>query len=376
MTRDYGKKRKQKKIGMIITGIFFFVAAVFMIRFMASLSAKYNRTYAYLPDYSVYFYDVTDDYAWAFHEIDTLALNGIISGNGEHLFYPDSPITRADFMVMLDRAYGMSDMIANGTVPSQGDFSDVPATAYYYAAVTAAKAFHIAGGTEEELFLPENNITRQDAMVFLKRTLDCTGVTLQEKSLSMYSDESSLDDYAREAASALTGSDIFGDSEVWLNPQALITRAQTAVMLYRAMHLTEKDGVSFYQARQDIANICIGAQIYSDVIIENYDPKIQYNHLVRYSNLHQKNGTTYITLEEKQQIDRRASYGKEQLVLDDPNGGRDATITYPIAANCVAIDVTAPYHQINGPVSTGGTYRHCLPCVEDGKVTVIYYSRE
>ena len=42
-------------------------------------------------------------------EVDTLAVAGVIKGGGTHLFYPGNAITRADFIVMLDRAYGMSE---------------------------------------------------------------------------------------------------------------------------------------------------------------------------------------------------------------------------------------------------------------------------
>lgn len=70
----------------------------------AAETAVTTETYAYLPDHSVYFYDVDDGYSWAFREVDTLAVAGVIQGRGDHLFYPRNAITRADFIVMLDRA--------------------------------------------------------------------------------------------------------------------------------------------------------------------------------------------------------------------------------------------------------------------------------
>ena len=71
----------------------------------------------------------------------------MIKGGGTHLFYPGNAITRADFIVMLDRAYGMSEALDNGQVNSNGSFVDVPSSAYYSKAVIAAKAFGIAAGT-------------------------------------------------------------------------------------------------------------------------------------------------------------------------------------------------------------------------------------
>ena len=97
----------------------------------AAETAVTTETYAYLPDHSVYFYDVDDGYSWAFREVDTLAVAGVIQGRGDHLFYPRNAITRADFIVMLDRAYGKSSALASGAVTAQQDFSDVPSGQYY-----------------------------------------------------------------------------------------------------------------------------------------------------------------------------------------------------------------------------------------------------
>ena len=155
------------------------VAAVAVSGLTAAFATDITETYAYLPDHSVYFYDVAEGYAWAHREIDTLAVAGVVRGGGDHLFSPGSAITRADFIVMLDRAYGMSQALDSGAIDAQGGFVDVPGSAYYSKAVTAAKAFGVATGTDDNRFLPEQNMTRQDAMVFLKRTIDRTQMRLQ-----------------------------------------------------------------------------------------------------------------------------------------------------------------------------------------------------
>lgn len=137
----------------------------------AAETAVTTETYAYLPDHSVYFYDVDDGYSWAFREVDTLAVAGVIQGRGDHLFYPRNAITRADFIVMLDRAYGMSSALESGAVTAQQDFSDVPSDKYYAKSVAAARALGVATGTADNRFLPQQTMSRQDAMVFLKRTI-------------------------------------------------------------------------------------------------------------------------------------------------------------------------------------------------------------
>ena len=124
-----------------------------------------------------------------------------------------------------------------------------------------------------------------------------------------------------------------------------------------------------------MVNICIGAQTYCDVVIENYNPSVRYDGLMRYSGLRQENGVTYITLESSQQINRTVTYQGGIFTFRDPNSSVGAAVSYPAAANCVAIDVTQPYHQMQSPVSTGSTYSYGYPSVENGEVTVVYYTR-
>ena len=96
--------------------------------------------------------------------------------------------------------------------------------------------------------------------------------------------------------------------------------------------------------------------------------------LMRYTSLRQENGVTYITLSYNQEIDRTVTYQNGVFTFNDPAGGEGATVSYPAADNCVAVDVTQPYHQIDAPQSTGSTYHYCYPSIENGEVTVIYYT--
>ena len=98
-------KRTRKLVTVAVLAVAVVVSA---ITAAYALSANTTETYAYLPEHSVYFYDTAGEYAWASREVDTLAVAGVIKGGGTHLFYPGNAITRADFIVMLDRAYGMS----------------------------------------------------------------------------------------------------------------------------------------------------------------------------------------------------------------------------------------------------------------------------
>lgn len=361
-------KRTRKLIAVVLL-----VVLVAISGLTAALATDNSQTYAYLPDHSVYFYDVSDGFAWAHREVDSLALAGVIKGSGDYLFNPENPITRADFIVMLDRAYGMSQALQSGAIASKGTFDDVPQEAYYASAVTAAKAWGIAAGAENNCFQPQAYMTRQDAMVFLERTLDRASIALVDGTLAEFPDADQVAVYARAAVGALVKAQVVGGSDGAIKPTDNVTRAEMAVMLYRVTHLTVQDGSTFYEKRGDVVNVCIGSQVYRDVIIENYDESVQYSDLMRYSKLRQVNGVTYITLAENQPIDRTMVYRQNEILVSQPTEKNpNNTVTYPIAENCVAIDVTH-YHKMDALESTGGKYRYSYPSIVDGEVTIIYY---
>lgn len=370
----YGKEKIMTRTRKLLAAVLL-VVLVAASGLTVALAMDNTGTYAYLPDHSVYFYDVTENYAWAHREVDTLAVAGVIKGSGDHLFFPGNAITRADFIVMLDRAFGMSKALDSGLIDSQGTFVDVPGNTYYSKSVTAAKAFGVATGTSDNRFLPQQNMTRQDAMVFLERTLNRTQLTLQPGSLTGFSDIDQIASYARQAVSALVNARVISGSEGKLNPTANVTRAEMAVMLYRATHLLDAGVNAVYQQRGNVVNVCIGAQSFCDVVIENYDASMQYEGLMRYTNLRQENGVVYITLTEKQPINQTVTYADGQFTFRTA-GGNGEELVLPAAAGCVAVNVTQPYHQIDAPVSTGSTYRYGYPSVVNGEVAVVYYTEK
>ena len=276
---------------------------------------------------------------------------------------------------MLDRAYGMSSALESGAVTAQQDFSDVPSDKYYAKSVAAARALGVATGTADNRFLPQQTMSRQDAMVFLKRTIDRTELTLRDGAITGFSDAAEVKSYAQEAVGALTSAKVIGGTNGKLNPNAPVTRAEMAVMLYRALHLTENGGSggAVYHERKDTVNLCIGAQSYSDVVIENYDPSVIYEGLVQYSGLHQDGSTMYVSIDGAHAIDRTAEYKNGTFTFDTDAENDGITGDYPAAADCVAIDAGEPYHQIAEPVSTGSEYRVCYPSVRDGEVVAVYY---
>lgn len=180
---------------------------------------------------STYFNDM-GGYSWAAAAVDYMQRNGVINGIGNGQYGPGQSIRRCDFVVMLCRAYGISD---------GGDryvFADVPADSYYAAAVSAASRRGIVSGDGTNFF-PNSQLTRQDAMVIIKNTLEQVGWSLSGGSteeLSYFGDGGSVAAYARDAVATLIRlGAINGDNNGNLRPWDPVTRAEAAVMLHFVM---------------------------------------------------------------------------------------------------------------------------------------------
>jgi hypothetical protein len=181
---------------------------------------------------SLYFKDVTKDYAWAASQIDYLFENSIVSGTGNNNYSPAQNMIRGDFMLMLYRAL---DLSANKV----GTFSDVPKDSYYYKAIGTAKSLGIAKGYDN-LFMPGAGITREDAMVLVDRALITQGKKLsagKDSDLKAFKDRNSISDYASDSVATLVKAGIIQGSNSYLNPKSYISRAEMAVILYRVLEL-------------------------------------------------------------------------------------------------------------------------------------------
>ncbi len=181
---------------------------------------------------SQYFTDINSNYSWASDSIDYLYEQGIIYGTSSVSYSPNANITRGDFMLMLYRAL-------NFKATTNGNFSDVSSSSYYYDAIAIAKALGIAQGDGTK-FNPSSPITRQDVMVIVARALKVSGITVTSGStsdLSSYTDKSSISTYATDAVSSLIKAKIIQGSNNKINPKNYITRAEMAVILNRIKKL-------------------------------------------------------------------------------------------------------------------------------------------
>lgn len=185
------------------------------------------------------FTDITKTkYSWAADSADFLYYEGTAQGsNGK--YNPKANITRQDFMLMLYRAFLADDY---NTFVVSTNFPDVvKGTTDYskeiYQAVGVAKYLGIAQGTNER-FNPKSNITRQEAMVLIYRTLNTIDRDLEYTSgvkASSFKDYSKISSWATEAISNLVGHGVILGTNEKINPSSNITRAEMACILHRVI---------------------------------------------------------------------------------------------------------------------------------------------
>ncbi len=171
---------------------------------------------------------------WAKPEIEQLASRFIIQGTA-NLFSPNEEVTRAQFVVLLAR------MLSIPTREYSATFKDVPKSQTWAAGfIEAAQRHGITSGLGDGTFQPNRVITRQEMAAMIVRALRVENPdALQENSATtkLFTDDKQLSTtFKQEVYQATKAGLIKGLPDGSFNPLAKATRAQTSVVLYRALH--------------------------------------------------------------------------------------------------------------------------------------------
>ncbi|MBQ2743676.1 MAG: S-layer homology domain-containing protein, partial [Oscillospiraceae bacterium] len=178
-------------------------------------------------------------HAWAADAINALAADGIIKGTTASTFSPGNNITRADFALLLVRAFGLkSDNTEN--------FTDVSANDYFAPELAIARNTGLVNGIGDNKYAPRNTITRQDMMVIIYRALNSLPLEgkvapqATDEVLSQYPDFDTVAPYARDAVSALISVGLVNGKNNLIAPTDYTTRAEVAVLIKRILDYTKQ----------------------------------------------------------------------------------------------------------------------------------------
>lgn len=193
-----------------------------------SFDARYSGQYEVLEN-NLQIDDIGDLSEESQAAIRFLVSKGFLTLDGNN-FNPSENLTRYQFTQAL---VGMFFALDRELTTS---FEDVPLDSEFYPYVASAEARSIVAGYDDVTFGGEDNMTVEQMLALAARTLmnqkGYTAPTEVEQYLSSFEDWEKIGDWALQQA-ALAVRENLVDRGGALTPQADITRAQAAVILYR-----------------------------------------------------------------------------------------------------------------------------------------------
>lgn len=163
---------------------------------------------------------------WAESYIKEFIKNGYIDGYEDGTFKPDNNITRAEFIKMINKAFGFSD---------KGDenFVDVNENDWFYDEVLkAVKAGYIDGYEEDGVlnFKPDENINREEACKIVGSILKANADGNTD-----FKDDAQISNWAKKYVKGLTDMGVIdGFEDNTFRPQDSKTRAESVKTIYQA----------------------------------------------------------------------------------------------------------------------------------------------
>lgn len=175
-----------------------------------------------------------DGYDWAKEAITVLSAIGVVNGKTETTFDPAANVTRAEFAKLIVTAFGLE--------AEEGDaytFTDVAADDWFAEYVKVAGLNGIISGYEDGSFKPNANISREEMCVMLARALEAYELEATENT---FADGTEISDWAKDAVNKLSANGVLtGKDDNKFAPADTATRAESAVVIYRAISLIAQD---------------------------------------------------------------------------------------------------------------------------------------
>lgn len=111
-----------------------------------------------------------DDDSFEIYIMEQAAEHGIVNGDDEGRALPFADVTRAEATAMAMRLLGVSKSDA-----ADPGFDDVKKDDWFYGDVANAKAYGIVQGDDEKTFAPERNVSNEELVTMIARTIAATG---------------------------------------------------------------------------------------------------------------------------------------------------------------------------------------------------------
>ncbi|NMI05157.1 phosphatase PAP2 family protein [Paenibacillus sp. SZ31] len=179
---------------------------------------------SFAADQKIQFSDIKGH--WAEANIQAWGDEGLIRGYLDRSFKPNTYITRAEFMNLVNGAFGYSGQ-------AKITFNDVSESAWYYEAISIANANGYIDGYTDGTMKPQDPITRQEAAKVIAGILN---LELNETAANVFSDSSSIAAWSKGAVGGAAAAKIIaGYTDGSFKPLNSITRAEAVSALVKAV---------------------------------------------------------------------------------------------------------------------------------------------
>ena len=169
---------------------------------------------------------------WASESLTYFADEGWLQGYKDGTYKPDSKITRAEFITILNRVCGFTERDDEAAKA----FKDVKETDWYFEQVSIALSAGYTNGTTATTMSPRAQITRQEAFTMIARV---AGVSSEDLSvLDKFSDADTIGKFAKSSIAGLTAAGyVEGYKDGKLLPKRNISRAEAVKTMYSCLDL-------------------------------------------------------------------------------------------------------------------------------------------
>ena len=166
---------------------------------------------------------------WFYDAVKYVSEAGLMGGTSETTFGPGLSTTRGMIVTILWR------LDSKPEAADTSSFSDVPTDKYYAKAVAWAEANGIVLGYDDDIYGPDDTITREQLAAILCRCAKYKGYEVTATNdLSAFTDSADISAYAFPAMKwAFAEGLVSGTTDITLSPNGNATRAQVAVILTR-----------------------------------------------------------------------------------------------------------------------------------------------
>lgn len=170
---------------------------------------------------------------WAEETIEKMDYNNIIEGYPDDTMKPDKEITRAEFITIINKLLNLSNE-SNKYIP------DVTRQDWFYSEIRKAVDVGIVLGDQNGYIHPNDNITREEAVVILARAFKKETIVPTKK----FSDEAEISDWAKsDFMSFVEHEYIEGYEDGTLKPKNELTRAEALTIINRVVPNVLSTGV-------------------------------------------------------------------------------------------------------------------------------------